>query len=164
MRTKPDFLFANQRADQQLIKRCPRKPGAPPAAGPAPSILGLFRNADWLHPQRQAPGRPASKMLPPTQQRPAESQMSEAALKARQSPALSLFNRLDGLTHQLLATRDFFADWPQQMCRRIRARSSPVAGHTPSQDNTPAANGNISRRAANSSSSAECWNGRDFSG
>lgn len=122
--------------------------------------------SDWFQAQRQAPGRPASKMLPPTQQRPAEIQMSEAALKARQSPTLSLFNRLDGLTHQLLGTREFFAEWPQRMCQRIRARLPPGAGAQLRDGRleapTTVATSNLLRRT--NSSGAECWNGRDFGG
>lgn len=162
---------------EQLIKRCPRNTGTGQSgsgshmqAGSSSTsslISGLFRSAadsasDWFNPQqRLTSGRPAGKMFPPTQQRPAESQMSEAAMRARQSPALSLFNRLDGLVLQLEGTREFFAEWPQQLCQRIRARANQGG---PTGNESPHHSMLTRRTNSTSATTTECWNGRDFSG
>lgn len=125
-----------------MIKLCPRNLSAL-AGPPTPATL---RSADLVVGQRPA-GRPASMLLPANQQRPAQGEMSEAALRARQSAALSLFNRLDALVHQLHQWRDFFADWPQRLCQRIRRAHLERA-----------------QGARANASAPECWNGRDYTG
>lgn len=160
------------------MKRCPRNsaPTSTAASLRTPQLQhqtrgflgGIFRSAtspvgDWFQGHHVggivarggplAQGRPASKMMPPTQQGPLESQMSGAALRARQSPSLSLFNQLDGLVLQLEASRNFFDQWPQLVCQRIRRGASGQR----QESSQP-------RLQNASSSSGECWNGRDFSG
>lgn len=61
------------------------------------------------------------------------------ALRARSSPAWSLFNRLDGFVSELELSRSFFALWPQRLC-------------------------NLISRGRNQANSTDCWNGRDLSG
>ena len=135
-----------------MINWCPKNTtgaGSQPATEPLSVVL---RTALGLGPARPG-GRSAMKMLPANQQRPEQLAMSEAALKARQSPAMSLFNRLDGLVHQLQPSRDFFAHWPSQLCQRIRAEAGPATGGQGRRQQQQQQNG-----------SAECWNGRNFSG
>lgn len=136
--------------------------------------------------------KPAAKMLPPTQARPtmANQMMQQSggsasllpppppnrigfsAMRARLSPAWSLFNRLDEFVTQLEASRDFFAEWPQNLCQKIRedalivkqqqlnnnkasGMSQQASFHNPHQ--------NSSGSQINSASfSASCWNGADF--
>lgn len=192
--------------DAQLVKRCTREAPqseqrqATQAPESAPSLWGAFfgvkspqlANSVNLGALSQSAAssplanRLATKWLPPTQQKPAERLAIEAAQRARQSPSMSLFNRLHGLVIQLQQARDFFVDWPQQMCQQ-RARRSSSSGDNSyaalshhyqlrsqrattngSATTTTSASGNGNNNNNNvllsSSSTTECWNGRDFGG
>lgn len=135
--------------------------------------------------------KPAAKMLPPTQPRPTtpstiihqiyHQQQSAAnnfryghiAMRARLSPSMSLFNRLDEFVTQLESRRDFFAEWPQNLCHRIRQdaingqrQSYTRVGTTISQQNINSSSAEIFAQKSHSSIgfSAACWNGLDFGG
>lgn len=98
------------------------------------------------------------------------------ALKARLSPAMSLFNRLDGFVLQLETSRDFFAHWPDQICHRIRSASGnsqqkSFAGEaTAATQQRPAAatalNANHEEASMMQQSlqnaSAICWTGQNY--
>lgn len=76
------------------------------------------------------------------------------AQQARQSPMWSLFNRLDGFVAQLQVSRDFFSEWPQRICQRIRSNAILLAQQQRNNNQPKVTN----------HSTSECWNGRDFSG
>lgn len=77
------------------------------------------------------------------------------AQRAQSSPANSLFNRLGEFVHQLQASKDFFLDWPQLLCNKIRQRPAEAGQAT---------SASFMRKNMSMSHQDHCWNGHDFSG
>lgn len=132
-----------------MIKLCLSK------VSPLTQAAGTFRStpAAQQHWQRVGGARvPATLVASAVQQRhpnQAGTRYGQFALRARLSPVFSLFNRLDGFVHQLQGSRDFFADWPQKLCNKIRRQESHASS--------------LAQNLTSPNSEA-CWNGRDFSG
>lgn len=116
-----------------------------------------------------------------------------ASMLKRAMPSNSLFNRLESFVHQLGESRDFFALWPERICRRMRQEdsipspnrltlnkqqatlttttSTTTSGNIqPQQQANIKYNPNPSLIVANRSQIAAqtntdvCWNGIDFTG
>lgn len=86
--------------------------------------------------------------------------LNEPALRSLQSPALSLFNRLGALVHTLQPMKDFFAQWPRQVCMHIRSGTPLSSG----RGRVIGPQMSFERPTMTSSGGGECWNGKDFTG
>lgn len=133
-----------------MIKYC-MKSGSQQSGG------GLFRAptaAEQFSKERPSAVKiPATITLPATQ-KSSTARYGQMALRARLSPVYSLFNQLDSFVYQLQGFKDFFADWPQLLCNKIRKQDS----QNHNQKNSSIISHHASRPDSN------CWNGHDFSG
>lgn len=122
--------------------------------------------------QRQQLGRGNGVVLLAATQLPART--GALALRARLSPAMSLFNRLEGFVLQLESSRDYFANWPDRICQRIRAAASGASGGGQAAVKSEQRQSNANQLAANAADeqqqqqqqlqngSAICWTGQNY--
>lgn len=122
--------------------------------------------------RQQQFGRSGAAVIMPATQQPART--GQLAMRAKLSPAMSLFNRLDGFVLQLESSRDFFAHWPDQICHRIRSPAKITSSSNEQQQQRTTTIMNANQLAGESEvgsqqqqqpqngSSAVCWTGQNF--